>query len=292
LIKSTIHTAVAATLVAMGAAGSAQAVAPVLALDGYEITITNYDSATTLYTGACTTVGTCDAAGSPALGSLGSVNGSADSMGIFSIDRITSTSTGKVVYRSGQGGTFLTGIFAGLLDYNVSGSTAVDGSTNYSIKALDGGIKVWANSTDYSSAPGPKVAAGVDLNAYQYAGISAGDLWLSGDFTPGAILGDTTTTYANAYNSKTLAGVGQGFIDITGGTAAGSFIKGLNDLNGVGRNLFLKATFSEATGFAADKGWSVSSGGVITSAVPEPTTLALAALGLVAVGSAARRSRT
>jgi hypothetical protein len=213
-------------------------------------------------------------------------------MGIFSIDRIVSSTTGDTVYHVGDGGVYLTGIFSNLVDYSVSSTPGSAGSTDFSVKSQAGGIMVWANPTDYSAAPGPTVSGSVDLNAYLYPSISSGTLWLSGDFVSGAILGDTTTTYTNQFNNKTLAGVGQGFIDITGGSAAGSFAKAMTDLNGVDRSLFLKTTFGPPQDFAIKQGWTVQSAGQLTSAVPEPSTLALVALGMLVVGGAARRSRT
>ena len=158
----------------------------------------------------------------PAVGSVGSVNTSADTMGIFSITNISRISDGTSLYSLGQDGIFLTGVFGGLMDYNVSMSPPLTGVTTFT-QSIGGQFAVYENPTNYSPANGAAVSGTTDLNVPKYPGITGGALWLSGVFSPGVIFGSPTTTYAAQYNSLSLAGNGQGYLDVTGGLLAATF---------------------------------------------------------------------
>jgi hypothetical protein len=114
MTNSKLTKVVAAMVVALGSAGAAQAAFLIQGGD-FKMTIDAYDSATTAYTANCDTVAACDAVSTPALGSVGSVNPSSDTMGIFSISSITRLSDNSTYFSRGTDG-YLTGIFSNLTD--------------------------------------------------------------------------------------------------------------------------------------------------------------------------------
>lgn len=295
MLKSKLASVAAAAALSFGAIGSAQAMG--IVVGDFKFTIDNYDSGTTGYgAGApvCNTVAGCDAvAGTKAPGSVGSVNTSADTMGIFSVGLVSRISDGVTVWTKGGANGYLTGVFGNLADHEVNvgciGSSCVT-STN----STGGNWVIYNTAVDYDPTLGPLVGAGKDLNALMYPGISGGSIWLEGVFAAGAIAGDTTTTYTSTYNTNTLAGSGQSYMDITGGSQQAIFdTNSLTDLNGTKRDLFMDITFNDANGVASSIGWTVTSAGQIKgNAVPEPGTMALAGLALLGAGLASRRRKS
>jgi len=294
MLKSKLATAAAALALSFGAIGSAQAMG--ITAGDFKFTIDNYDSGTTGYGNAAVaclnSVAACDAAASSkAPGSVGSVNTSADTMGIFSIGLITKISDGSVMFTKGVDG-YLTGVFGGLQDHSAGTACGLGGCSTTTFSS-GGTWALFLNAVDYDPTLGPSVAAGKDLNALLYPGISGGTLWLSGVFGAGVSSADPTATYMSDFNSSSFAGQGKAFLDITGGSMMGKFNTDQEiDPNNNKHDLAMDITF-KATPAATASGWTVVSSGQITgNAVPEPGTMALAGLALLGAGLASRRRKS
>jgi hypothetical protein len=289
----------------LGAAGAAHAA--VLTSGNYKITFDNYDAGT-LYSNTagikCSgSTAACDAAAAQtATGAAGSVNTSADTMGILSVALIQNVTNGQVEFTKGIGGTvggiaigpYLTGIFANLQDRTVEVTCGITGCSTTAL-SQGGGFKLFSNAVDWNPAFGS--TGGGDLNTYTYSGISGGSLFLEGVFTPGVTDIDALATYLTSYNNSGVSGNGSGYVNITGGAAQSFFDTNsvATNLSGVNADALLAVTYfgsTSANPLPAD--WLVISTGQVTGnlEVPEPGTLALASLALLAMGTVAQRRRT
>jgi hypothetical protein len=290
---------------ALGASGAAHAFA--ITSGNYKITFDNYDAGT-LYSNTAGvqclgSTAACDAAaGLAATGSIGSVNTSADTMGILSVALIQNVTTGQVEFTKGTGGTvgnvlvgpYLTGIFANIEDRTVEVTCGVTGCGTTAL-GQGGGFRIFSNALDWNPAFGS--TGGGDLNTYTYSGISGGSLFLEGVFTPGVTAIDSLATYLTSYNNSGVSGNGSGYLNFTGGAAQDFFDTDsvITNLAGINADALLSVTYfggTSANPLPAD--WLVISAGQVTGnlEVPEPGSLALVSLALLALSAATRRRRT
>jgi hypothetical protein len=285
----------AAIALGCGATGTASAFS--ITSGDYKFTIDNYDAGTTGYplgNPVCTTVGGCDAVAgiAPAPGAVGSE----DTWGIFSVASVENISTATNIFTRGLDG-YLTGVFGGLDDQYVTNVNTGPGTDTTTALAVGGFVDLWLNTADYDPDPnntndGPDGRIGT--NGYQSITDAGGTLWLSAAFGAAVNAGYPAATYQTSYNSSSIAGNGQGFLDVTGGSQASLFnTDTLTDPIGGSHDLFLTATFDDVNGSAAAIGWTVVSAGQVqgNASVPEPGTLFLVGGVLAGLGVARRRAR-
>lgn len=304
MFKRTLSAMAVGAVLIVGSMTSAQAIE--ITAGNYKITFDNFDVGTVGYGNtagiACTTVAECN--NKAALPGLSPARGtSGDTAGILSVVSIRNLVAQKDEYIRGTASTldgvtvgpYLTGVFSGLDDYYVEIQSGTLGATTTAL-AQGGSFSIFSNSSDWNSDLGP-LGAGVNLDTKQYAGISGGNLFLSGVFAQGVIGVKPEATYLTNYNNSTLAGNGQGFLDFTGGFAYNLFNtnKTKNNIGGF-NDAFLTVTFDDNNGDASSKGWDVKSSGQISGnagqQVPEPGSLALISLAMLGLGATTARRRS
>lgn len=215
--------------------------------------------------------------------------------GIFTISSIGDPSGTPIYWASGLGGSGeINGYFSGLTVAEILPSTG-----GFNIYFTGGSLSMFSVAAGSYNPTSP-------LNPIdpQICGGACGPAWLTADFAAGAgvDLGnggfdESTATLIATVSSLTtpLTGTGDGKLELTGGTAATSFLDGPGPDFSIQSNLQSCPTadpqFSANCNKAGD--WPVASfDPVIGQTVPEPGTLFLMGAGLAALGfGASRRKR-
>lgn len=213
--------------------------------------------------------------------------------GIFNVTTITNQA-GDTTFWSGNGvtdGMQLVGVFE-----NLTSIADQTGGTGLSFSGGNGALYLVPNGT-YSQTTSPNTKDFLN----QVCGGDAtciANPWLTFDFVSGIndAIGEDATIQAAFATTNVQAGFG--YMSVTGGTNAAFF-----DTNGFTFNNFGPADLSFRSNFVLvggqnctttqSGGWGVCSDDPVTGAtasVPEPGTLALAGLGLLAAGMRRRKN--
>jgi hypothetical protein len=239
----------------------------------------------------CTSIGDCNTeADGPAPGAFGPDE---DTWGIFSISSISNTLTGQDTFNRGDNGEYLNGIFYGLSDAYVEYTASTGDITAL---AQGGKLDIYLNSQPWDPDPnGDANGPGARIGEDGYTGITdvGGSLWLSLEFKPDVTSNASLagSTYRSTFSLNSVAGSGQGYLDVTGGSAAALFTTGtIVDPTGEFHDALLDVTFNDQNGVASNIGWTVISTGALTTEVPEPATALLFGAGLGLIGWTRRRS--
>jgi hypothetical protein len=282
-----------AALVGVAAAMSAMpAQAFVISSGDYKMIVDGYVNGTVYPAGGigpiCTDVATCDtAAVAPAVGGVGSE----DSWGIISVSSITNTTTNTTMFSRGVDG-YLIGAVTGLTDFFSFGLFNIQ--RDY---ATGGTINLYKSATDYNPAA-PSSAS----QAAVVASVTTLPLYLGLNFVVGAGNGGfdvagaaaTAATYISNFDASTFTGNGSGYLEVTGGDAAGHFdTNTLTTWAGLSADASFSVTLTPITPNDAGYGnWLVgSSSDVKGYAIPEPGSMALAGLGLMGLAALRRRKQ-